>query len=121
MTYFSRYQNKMKPSLRHIMLWLLLIALFGGNAINVAAPDYNIGESCVAFEAQKSSVPTEGKVEKTEFFKVMRCCTSPAPKVTEVAIPRCFEDPRIEERQIFQPVLLPPPKAGAWVPDIFLT
>ncbi len=89
----------------------MLVAVLGCNAVSVQAPDYNLSQSCVAFEAQKSSVPTEGKVEKTEFLKVFRIQISNPPKGLELEWKHCFKDPDLEATQIFQPVILPPPKA----------
>lgn len=103
----------MKRILQHTTLWLIICCLTG---INVKP--WSLHSPCkrqdnTFIDAHHDNLPANGKEEKTQSLKLVRnvvsiCYTKPA-----LVSLRFFEHARNPKRQIYLPVILPPPKTIA--------
>ncbi len=85
-------------------------------AVNIAPllfPAENRSQACVVIDAHNDSLPADGKEEKTESFKFAKSVFF-VPNIKSETLPMRFcEHPLRSKRQVFLPIILPPPKAIA--------
>lgn len=104
----------MKRILLHTTAWVLLLCLAATNLAPLFSPAESRGFAKVVIDAHNDSLPADGKEEKTEWLKTFVRNTAP-DQGHRLVLPmqRYFEHPRRSKRQIFLPVILPPPKVLA--------
>ena len=84
----------MKSTLIHIVISLLLACIIASYALPLFCLEKNVVQTCVVIDVQKPSLPSGGKVEKTEFQKVFRNKLPFTPNFFEEAARHFFEGDR---------------------------
>ncbi|MBK9013819.1 MAG: hypothetical protein IPM82_06880 [Saprospiraceae bacterium] len=104
----------MKHILPHITAWVLLLCLVATNLAPLFSPLESRGHISVVIDVHNDSLPSDGKEERTEWLKTFARHIIPNPCFNlEMLAQRYFEHPHRSKRQIFLPVILPPPKVLA--------
>jgi hypothetical protein len=104
----------MKNALLHTAYWLILACVSAANLRPLVWPDAMAKPQPVVIDAQNDSLPAEGKEQKTEWFKNIA-----APAIPIASFEKGFDarqycgQPQFSRKQVFLPVLLPPPKLAA--------
>ncbi len=104
----------MNSIFRHTTAWVLLLCLAATNLAPLFSLVESKGFDKVVIDVHNDSLPAEGKEEKTEWLKTFVRHIVPNPCFNlEMLTQHYFEYPRRAKRQIFLPVILPPPKVLA--------
>lgn len=99
--------------LQHTIAGLLIACMVTANMAPLVCPAKPTGLVCLKIDAHDDSLPAEGKEEKTESFKFARTVFSIPRLKVEIPSKRFLEHPRRSKRQVYLPIILPPPKAIA--------
>ncbi len=104
----------MKKVLFHISFWLLLACVSAANLRPLVWPDAVAKPRQMVFDVHNDSLPTESKEEKTEWFKNIAAPFIPIPSLKkEFGTKQYCGQPQFAIKQVFLPIILPPPKMAA--------
>lgn len=94
-------------------IWLFLFCLMAVNAAPLVFPAEIERRACVKIDAHNDSCPADGKEEKTESLKFARHIAATHHLRLEAISLHFIEQPHQKVRDIYLPIILPPPKVSA--------
>ncbi len=104
----------MRTILRHTCFFVLLTCVSAANLRPLVWPDAMAKPKSVVIDVHNDSLPAEGKEEKTEWFKNIAAPDIPIPSSENGFDARQYcGQPQFSRKQVFLPVILPPPKLAA--------
>ncbi len=106
-------RKNMKPVFLHIISIFLAACILANSASSWLYVEKKASQYDVVIDVQNQGLPCESREEKVKSLKDFSCKTSIPPNVFAAINCRYFENPKAALKQIFLPVILPPPKANA--------
>ncbi|MCC6723721.1 MAG: hypothetical protein IT258_04375 [Saprospiraceae bacterium] len=101
----------MKRLLQYTLCWLCLGCFMAANLKPLVAPAATAKPRQVMLDVHHESMPCDGKEQKTEWFKnVARLLAPIIPVEEEIATPDYLAFKSSIVKQVFQRIILPPPK-----------